>query len=87
MGNMEWQFIRHLYNENMKQYTPSLIKLIEKSLIHGDKKRIADELELSQLTVQKAFNDKALTTTNRRIFEHAELMIEQHKERAKAVKA
>lgn len=71
----------------MKQYTPSLIKLIEKSLIHGDKKRIADELELSQLTVQKAFNDKALTTTNRRIFEHAELMIEQHKERAKAVKA
>jgi hypothetical protein len=71
----------------MKQYTPHMIKLIEKSLIHGDKKRIADELELSQLTVQKAFNDKALTPTNRRIFEHAEMMIQQHKERFKAVKA
>lgn len=70
----------------MKTYTSHDIKRIHRSLKQGDIKRIADELILSTQTIHNAFNSKAVTETNRRIFDHAALIVEQHEERLKAVK-
>lgn len=70
----------------MTTYTPHIIKRIHSALKQGDVKRIADELSLSTQTVHSAFNTKALTETNRRIFDHAALIVRQHEERLKAVK-
>lgn len=70
----------------MKQYTTTLIKKLHQSLKHGDVKRIADACELSSQTVHNAFNDKSVTPTNRRIFEAAEIIIQQHEELKQAVK-
>ena len=70
----------------MKQYTTTLIKKLHQSLKHGDVKRIADACELSSQTVHNAFNDKSVTPTSRRIFEAAEIIIQQHEELKQAVK-
>ena len=70
----------------MTTYTPHIIKTIHRNLKQGDVKRIADELDLSTQTIHNAFNSKALTETNRKIFDHAALIVRQHEERLKAVK-